>query len=200
MNFRILTLLISLFATVSISVAMPDLLIVGAGISGLSAAAEGARLGLKVTVVDRNSLYGGTAVLAYGVAIVGSPLQEQQGIKDSPELAFRDFVDLGGDPDLGWVQYYVEHSKAELFDWFTSHGVQYEKLFKPNGNSVARFHLPRDGVVTLVQALYREFLAVPFEQGCADPLRVRTRGEGLGPGTGSFRRWSHRTPGSPVEL
>lgn len=156
MSFRCFALVFSILASALVAGAAPDLLIVGGGISGLSAAAEGARLGMRVTVVDRHSLYGGTAVIAYGVSIVGSPLQEQQGIKDSPELATRDFFSWGGDPDPGWVQYYAEHSKAELFDWFASRGVQYEKLVKPNGNSVARFHQPRDGIVSLVQALYRE--------------------------------------------
>lgn len=52
---------------------------VGSGISGLSAAAEGALLGLRVTVVDRHSIYGETAVLAYGVSIIGSPVFHQPG-------------------------------------------------------------------------------------------------------------------------
>ena len=136
--------------------ATPDLLIVGGGISGLAAAAEGARLGLQVTVVDRNSLYGGTAVIAYGIAIVGSPRQEELGIKDSPELAYRDFVNWGGDPHPGWVRYYAEHSKGELFDWFAARGVSFGQIVKPNGNSVARFHHPRGGDVSLVVALYRD--------------------------------------------
>ena len=34
--------------------AQPDLIVTGAGIAGLSAALEGARAGLKVTVVEQN--------------------------------------------------------------------------------------------------------------------------------------------------
>ena len=77
MSFRFFILVIAMPAFALASAATPDLVIVGSGISGLSAAAEGARLGLRVTVVDRHSIYGGTAVIAYGVSIVGSPLQEQ---------------------------------------------------------------------------------------------------------------------------
>lgn len=134
----------------------PDLLIVGAGISGLSAAAEGARLGLRVTVVDRHSLYGGVAVNAYGVTIINSPLQRQLGIEDSVTLAIGDFVTWGDDPDPHWVRFYAEHSKTELFDWFVERDVKFEKVAKVRGNSVARFHYPRGGIVTMVQALYRE--------------------------------------------
>lgn len=156
MSCRILTLFISLFATTSVSAVTSDLLIVGCGVSGLAAAAEGARLGLKVTMVDRNSLYGGAGVNAYGVAIVDSPLQRQQGIHDSAEIALRDFVRWGGDPDLDWVRYYTEHSNEELYDWFTSRGVEFGEIAQPNGNSVPRFHFPIGGVVAMVQALYRE--------------------------------------------
>ena len=106
MRFRLLSLVFSALAAALIARAAPDLLIVGGGISGLSAAAEGARLGLQVIVVDRNSLYGGVAVIASGIAIVASPAQEQRGIKDSPEIAFQDFVNWGGDPNTGWVHYY----------------------------------------------------------------------------------------------
>jgi flavocytochrome c len=156
MSFRFLSLVFSALAAALVAGAAPDLLIVGGGISGLSAAAEGARLGLQVIVVDRNSLYGGVAVIASGIAIVASPAQEQRGIKDSPELAFQDFVNWGGDPNTGWARYYSEHSKVELFDWFVARGVQFDKIVKANGNSVARFHYPRGGDVSLVQALYRE--------------------------------------------
>lgn len=136
--------------------ATPDILIVGAGISGLSAAAEGARLGLRVTVVDRNSVYGGVAVNAYGVTIIGTPLQQKLGLDDSEETASRDFNDWGGDPDPHWVEFYVKHSRVELFDWFVERGVQYDRVGKVRGNTVARFHYPRGGIVTLVQALDRE--------------------------------------------
>lgn len=134
----------------------PDLLIVGGGITGLAAAAEGAHLGLRVTVVDRNSVYGGTAVNAYGVTIVDSPLQRKLGIKDSESLATSDFVSWGGDPEPNWVEIYVKHSKAELYDWFAERGVIFERLVMTRGSSVARFHFPVGGVIGMVQALYRE--------------------------------------------
>jgi ribulose 1,5-bisphosphate synthetase/thiazole synthase len=44
----------------------PDVIIVGAGISGLAAALESARGGLNVTVVDMWSIFGGHAVMSTG--------------------------------------------------------------------------------------------------------------------------------------
>ena len=48
-----------------------EAIIVGAGISGLSAAVEMGRAGVDVLVIDMNSVPGGHAVMAGGVAVVG---------------------------------------------------------------------------------------------------------------------------------
>ncbi|WP_156506375.1 FAD-dependent oxidoreductase, partial [Oleiphilus sp. HI0117] len=71
-----------------------DVLIVGAGIAGLIAAHECLEKGLSVSLVDRDieGNSGGLAKLAFGgMALVGTPLQERMGIKDSPELALKDW-------------------------------------------------------------------------------------------------------------
>ena len=65
-----------------------DIVVVGAGISGLCAALEGARSGANVTVLDMASVFGGHAVMSSGmVCVVGTPEQEMNGVIDSPELA-----------------------------------------------------------------------------------------------------------------
>ncbi|MEE8543712.1 MAG: FAD-binding protein, partial [Gammaproteobacteria bacterium] len=64
-----------------------DAIVVGAGLSGLSAAVDMGRAGVDVLVVDMNSMAGGHAIMAGGVAIVGTPVQEKAGFVDSPDLA-----------------------------------------------------------------------------------------------------------------
>ena len=119
----------------------PDLIVVGAGISGLSAALEAARGGAQVEVIDMGSVFGGHAVVAHGgLAIVGSPVQEAAGIEDSVELAYGDFMDWGEDGDPDWVRYYVENSREEVYDWLTELGVEFEDLMFHPGNTVVRFH------------------------------------------------------------
>ena len=68
-----------------------EAIIIGAGISGLSAAVEMGRSGVDVLVVDMNSVPGGHAVMAGGFAIVDTPTQQRAGFKDSPERAFQDW-------------------------------------------------------------------------------------------------------------
>jgi predicted oxidoreductase len=78
-----------------------------------------------VTLVDRDTpeRLGGLALWAFGgMALVGTPLQARMKIKDSPEIALRDWMRFG---ELGparrvaaqWARYYVEHSRAEVYDW-----------------------------------------------------------------------------------
>ena len=118
-----------------------DVIVVGAGISGLSAALEAARGGVDVQVVDVWSVYGGHAVMSGGgVAIVDSDFQRAHGIADTPELATRDFFNRGEDPDPYWVDYYTRRSRTELGQWLESLGVRWLSLNPQPGNSVRRFH------------------------------------------------------------
>ena len=83
----------------------PDVAIIGAGISGLSAALEAARAGARVTVIDQNTVGGGHAILSSGaVCIVGTPMQAAQKIVDGPALAEKDFWLAAKTPRLrGWL-------------------------------------------------------------------------------------------------
>ena len=133
----------------------PDVIVVGAGISGLSAALEAERGGARVEVIDMGSVFGGHAVMAHGgLAIVGTPIQEAAGIEDSVELAYSDFLNWGEDPDPDWVRYYVEHSREEIYDWLQELGVRFEDLMFHPGNSVMRFHNIEGRGLGLVKPIY----------------------------------------------
>jgi len=138
----------------------PDLIVVGGGISGLSAALEGTRAGLKVTVVELNTVPGGHAVISSGgLSLIGTPLQAQNNIVDTPEIAERDFLHWGGDANREWVRYYTRNSKTEIHDWMTALGTQFIAVsLNGAGNSVARFHSPNQQGIGLVIPIYREIL------------------------------------------
>ena len=132
---------------------------VGAGISGLSAALELGRGGADVTVLDMASVFGGHAVMSQGgVCIVQTPTQTRQGIEDSPKLAYEDFIRWGEDANADWVRYYVDHSKREIYDWLTEMGVEFASVETAPGNTVDRFHQPSGRGVGLVTPIYRECL------------------------------------------
>ncbi|MFQ5891064.1 MAG: FAD-dependent oxidoreductase [Gemmatimonadota bacterium] len=160
-RFRLAT---TMLIVLSLSCGMPepqvenrdaDVLIVGAGIAGLSAALEIARSGGDVLVVDMSSVFGGHAVSAHGgLAIVGSPVQAAAQVEDSPDLAYTDFMNWGEDADEGWVRYYVDHSRTEIYDWAVGLGVEFEELLHIAGNSVPRFHNAQGRGLGLVTPIY----------------------------------------------
>jgi uncharacterized protein len=140
-----------------------DVLIVGAGISGLSAALELARSGIDVAVIEMSHKHGGAALVSEGrICIIGTPEQEQAGLHDSPQIAFDDFMEFGRDergpgPNAGWVRYYVTESRREIYDWLTGLGVRFEKnVLLMSGNRVPRWHRVIGGGLGLVEPIYHE--------------------------------------------
>jgi flavocytochrome c len=141
------------------SASPPKVIIVGAGISGLSTALELGRGGASVTVVDMSSVFGGHAVMSQGgVSVVDTPVQRETGWNDSPDLAQKDFIEWGEDADPEWVKYYVENSRRDIYEWLTELGVRFESVLPAPGNSVDRFHQPAGRGIGLVAPLYRECL------------------------------------------
>src|SRR5204863_8992967 len=89
-----------------------DILIVGAGAAGATAAIDAAEAGADVLVLEALPEFGGTAATSGGgVCIAGSALQEQRGIGDSPGKALEDWVAFGGpEADEPWADVYLRSS------------------------------------------------------------------------------------------
>ena len=67
---------------------MYDVLVIGTGASGMSAAITAAHYGLKVLVVEKASVYGGTTARSGGwLWIPGTELAKQQGIHEPVDAA-----------------------------------------------------------------------------------------------------------------
>jgi flavocytochrome c len=139
-----------------------DVIVVGSGIAGLSAAYELGRGGARVVVVDMASIFGGHAVMATGdLCLIDTPFQQARGIHDSAQLAYEDFMRWGEDPNPEWVRYYVDHSRSEVYDWLTSLGIVFEKLILPAGNSVERTHRTLGRGIGLVSPIFVEVARMP---------------------------------------
>jgi glycine/D-amino acid oxidase-like deaminating enzyme len=81
-----------------------DVVIIGAGLAGLVAAAELVDAGKRVTILDQEpeASFGGQAWWSFGgIFLVDSPEQRHLGVHDSLELARQDwFASGGGEPVL----------------------------------------------------------------------------------------------------
>ncbi len=135
-----------------------DVIVVGAGIAGLSAALEASTNGARVLIVDANSVGGGHAVKAGGFAIVDSALQREKGISDSPGRAYADWLKRGEDPDPFWAFRYAEHSATDVYDWLTGQGVEFKLVLPTSEDSVPRFHFTAGTAVNAVVPLLRKVL------------------------------------------
>jgi len=139
-----------------------EAIIVGAGISGLSAAVEMGRAGVDVLVIDMNSVPGGHAVMAGGFAVVDTPLQEAAGYTDSPDLAVSDWLKWTEDGDPYWTRFYAENSREMLYDWVIDLGVEWNRVAMGGfENSLPRFHFTEHGALDVVQALVRTVIGLP---------------------------------------
>ena len=133
-----------------------DVLIIGGGIAGITAALDLLDGGKSVLLLDRDeeTAFGGLARESFGgMFFVDSPEQRRQGIRDSRELALRDwcsFAQFGAGDDVpkAWAEAYVTRCTEDVYRWVRRHGVSFIPAvnwvergeFRP-GNSVPRFHM-----------------------------------------------------------
>lgn len=137
-----------------------DVLIIGAGLAGLVAAAELSDAGRRVIIVDQEpeGSLGGQAFWAFGgLFLVNSPEQRRLGIRDSGELALADWLGSAGfdrDDDRWprrWAEAYIDFAAGEKRAWLHAQGLRFfpvvgwaergGSLATGHGNSVPRFHV-----------------------------------------------------------
>lgn len=135
---------------------MADAVIVGGGIAGISAALELLDHGKSVLIVDRDSAdkFGGQAITAFGgMMIVGTPIQKLLGVKDSPELALKDWCNTANFSNnealpRKWAEMYCHRSLPDVYQWVKGKGIKFlpsvmwpERGFFGQGNSLPRYHI-----------------------------------------------------------
>lgn len=139
---------------------VPDLIVVGHGLAGLVATHEATRAGKKVLVVDQENEknLGGQAFWSLGgLFLVDTPEQRRIGIKDSLELAWRDWLGSAGfdRPEdhwpREWARAYVEFAAGEKRRYLHDLGLRIIPTVgwaergggdvDGHGNSVPRFHV-----------------------------------------------------------
>src|SRR3979409_1573091 len=126
-----------------------DIAIVGAGGAGMAAGIAACDAGARAIAFEQGSEPGGAAIISGGgCLIVGSPLQKEHGVHDTPRLAFRGGMAWGApSADAGWARYYIEHTLHDLYHWAEGLGLRWVDLKVQEGNSVQRWTRPaRNGL------------------------------------------------------
>lgn len=120
-----------------------DVVIVGFGAAGTSAAYEAATIGADVLILDRAGAAGGASALSDGLIYLGggTPTQIEAGFADDVE-SMKTFLNAlcGPSPDQAKIDVYCEQS-LEHHGWLVARGVQFLGAIMPQANGAS----PRDG-------------------------------------------------------
>ena len=163
-----------------------DVVIIGSGFSGLTAALAAREAGASAAVFEKMAFVGGNSSLSGGMfAVPGSSVQKEQGIKDSPEALMADMERIGlglGDPQH--IRFVCEHA-AETFEWTRSYiGVDWNPtLTGKGGHSAERCLITRQGT----------------GQGIIVPAVKKLASLGVKPRTGCFMEKILRSPEGRVQ-
>jgi succinate dehydrogenase/fumarate reductase flavoprotein subunit len=163
-----------------------DVVVIGAGATGLPAAIVAREAGCSVVLVEAEPDIGGHAIASGGNVPLGggTSVQQQHGIKDSPDLLFRDLTDWSvvgpnGFPDYRYndreiIRAFADHSAA-TFEWLVAHGVVFVDKAPDavGGNSVGN-SVPRE-----MHCAVMDWPMVQTGQP-ADPSVQQTRSSGNG--------------------
>ena len=131
-----------------------DVVVVGSGAAGLSAAIEAAQNGATVVVLEKLPMVGGSTLLSGGY-VYGTGTQEQQklGIKDSPEDLAKYWSDRAeGAADSDQLKLVAEKS-GETIDWLIGLGVKFNNPVATGTSPVLRAFQTSNGGVGIVTPL-----------------------------------------------
>ena len=163
-----------------------DVVVIGAGASGLPASIIARENGASVIMVEANRDIGGHCAVNSGFLQLGggTKAQKEAGIVDSPDILFKDLTDWsvlepGGAPDYRYNDRDIIRAFADnnvfAYDFLLSHGVVFtNKVPDFGGTSAAGLSAPRSNHVA-VQAFPQ------IQTGKAvDPERQLTTQGGIG--------------------
>ncbi|MBF2451347.1 flavocytochrome c [Listeria welshimeri] len=123
-----------------------DIVIIGAGGAGMSAALEAKAKGLNPVILEKMPLAGGNTMKASsGMNASETKFQKEQGINDSNDKFYEETLKGGhGTNDKEMLRFFVDNS-ASAIDWLDSMDIKLNNLTITGGMSEKRTHRPEDG-------------------------------------------------------
>ncbi|GAC42079.1 flavocytochrome c [Paenibacillus popilliae] len=123
-----------------------DIIIVGAGGAGMSAALEAKEKGMNPVIFEKMPIAGGnTMKSSSGMNASQTKFQQEQGIEDSNDSFYEETLQGGHDTnDKEMLRFFVDNS-ASAIDWLDSIGIPLNNITITGGMSEKRTHRPEDG-------------------------------------------------------
>ncbi|MBM3344278.1 MAG: flavocytochrome c [Betaproteobacteria bacterium] len=118
-----------------------DVVVVGGGLAGLSAAMQAANHGAQVLLLEKLARTGGSSELSGGLfAFAGTDMQKAAGIEDNDQRLYEDIRRAGQfQNDEALVRTYVAHQLA-AYEWLKQLGAQFKTVEVGAGQSTPRAH------------------------------------------------------------
>jgi flavocytochrome c len=137
-----------------------DVVVIGSGFAGLTAAIEARNAGASVIILEKMKAPGGNSIISDGgIAAAGTPMQEKAGIKDSPELMYADMLKAGLGLNYPQLVREVAEKSNEVLQWSIDYlGVKYlDRVDQFGGHSVPRCYtvLKVSGATIIKQQLIK---------------------------------------------
>ncbi len=132
-----------------------DVVVIGAGGSGLAAGVAAIQAGASVIILEREANHGGASVHAGNLFACGTRWQADGGVTDSAELCLSEWDGFtGGDATASVVQAFVDESAATL-EWLAAFGGDFTLATSvaPETGTVPRIHQPTAGLELPVNLL-----------------------------------------------
>ncbi len=140
-----------------------DVVIIGAGSAGLSAALTAAQGGATVILLEKDRVVGGTGNFAEGLFAVESKMQKERWIGLTRDQVFTEEMnDTRWETNAPLIRRFHNESAATI-DWLVAQGVEFEGPSKNHWNNNPTWHLvkgERHGA-HLIQALYGKIKESP---------------------------------------
>ncbi len=131
-----------------------DIVVIGAGASGVSTALAAAEAGAEVIVLEKMPFLGGTSNFAEGIFAAESNMQKKESIRVTREDAFHVIMDYShwrSNPDL--VHAFVWKS-ASTITWLENMGVAFIKPFAMWPNGPRTWHLLKGYGAAMMKVLH----------------------------------------------
>lgn len=156
-----------------------DLVIVGAGLSGLSAAVEAENKGLKTLVLEKGRNLGGDGNYVEGAMGVGSYLQKEKNVQIDPLKLLHEELEYSHyEANASHMKKYIDKS-AEIINWLHELGVKFSKV-GPQGDSWPTIHTYEGGGHAVVKVLLANLKKAEIVKSTSAARLLKSNGKIVG--------------------
>lgn len=135
------------------NIPMYDMIIVGGGACGLSAAVEAGEHGVNAVVIEKRHSTGGNAVFADGMLAAGSHVQKKQLLDVTPDAILESAMEYSHQALNARVLRAFINKTADNIRWLEDMGVQFHVDPYIPGQQLLTYHIPNGRVKEIVRIL-----------------------------------------------